>query len=260
MRAGQGADDHADKRREPLNPQTFEAVENDPRAGSGLEQDDAAARTGDASSEEGHTPEHITALDAVGGAELAEVVWVPTGEEKGGDRDDTAAGRSIEAPKDAHSQEVPIADHAQPPTRDQGKMNGVPAADEALPSTAEIEPYTARSGDNLAIKLPNDDRSSEVLITEHGEGSEPPQIPLGTLVGQQATQNDQHAGTKSELTIALPNDPRYREVLVAENVEGFGASLGRHGGGPPRQALDGLVAATGREQDPDPEDVFLSVN
>lgn len=261
--AGPVVDDRADTKYGPLHPTTSGALDN----GSGLEEDAVS----DARSEEGRTSGRVGALGAVDAAELVEVVRMPAGEEKSGDTADEAdANRFLELAEDGHvQQEEPAANHAQasrPPASDHDKTNELLAGeDEALESTAETEPY-ANSEDNLGKKLPNDAGNTEVLTAEHvggfEEGVEDPQNPqapqdngqpLGMLGGAKPAENRQGAVPKNELSIELPKDPRYREVLMAEHVEGMGASLDRHDGGVPRQAHDGPVSATEREQDLDRE-------
>lgn len=239
----------------------------DPGDGAVLEED--ATRADGSPSEDGHKLDHIDTPDVVGVAELVEVVPVPAGEMEGGNTADADASRFVEIPEDGHNQEaVPAADHVQgsrPSTPgDDDKANEVGAGGgEAVPSAAEIEPY-ARSEDNLATKLPNDDRDSEGPTTGHVESLEAPLAPqdegqpLDMLDGVATKENDQDAGAKNEPFVEVPNEPRYREVLMAEHVEGFVASLERHDGGTPRDAPDGPVAATfEREQGPGSEEFEL---
>lgn len=250
-------------------------------------EEDAATRTDGAPSKEVHTLEHIGALDAVGArAELVEVVPVTAGR----DMDDSVANRFIEIPEGGPDQEVPTIDRiqgSQPPTPDDGETNELLAGDEALASVAQDKQYP-RSEENLAVKLLNDARHSEVLTTEHDQDASPkdeltielPNIPryrevlmaehvegyeaslarqgndqpTDMLGGVLATEHDRDADPKDGLTTEIPNDPRYQEVLMAWHIEGFEAALARQDSGPPRETLGGLVAATERGQEPDPED------
>lgn len=244
-------DDRAAASHGPLTSKASEDLEDDRRAGAGTETDGVP-------SEEVHTLERIGTLDAGAPAELVQVVPVPAGEEKGGDMEDSDASRFMEIPEERQHQEMPMVERvqvSQPLTPDNDKTSKLSARDEALlAQVAENEPY-ARSEDSLAIEPPN-----ELLAMEHAEGIEalltrPDEgRPLDMLDGIEESENGQDAGPENEAIIMLPNNHRYREVLMAEHVEGFEASLARRNGGPPRETLDGLVAATERGPDPDPED------
>lgn len=243
--ADRDARDRAATRHEPSDPKTVEGLENDPRAGGGLEKG-AAAGVDDVPPEEVHALELIGSLNAAGAhEELAEVAPVSAGEENGGEADESDASRFMDVPDDGPYQEVvhtnDIVQGSEKPTQDEKHSDELRPGDEALGApAAENEPPYSSSEENVAVEVPDDAINIEVLATEHVEGFRASLVPedidqpTDILEVVEATENDQDAA------------PKYG------HVEGFEAPLFPEDRGQPNDMPD-VIEATENDQDAAPK-------
>eukprot|EP00903_Cladosiphon_okamuranus_P007043 g6847.t1 len=185
---------------------------NDPRDHAGA-QKDTAARADGAPHEERQTSVRIGASDATGAAEeLAEVVEVPAGEEKGGSTDQTDASRLIEMPDEDHSREVPIADqvHGSRP-KPFGNLGGDAGDDAGAQEDATARTDGSPSGEGNTLE--STDALDAVGVVEESVEV----VPMPAREGKGGNTGDVDA---SHL-FGMRGEGHSQEVAFADQVQGL---------------------------------------